>query len=78
MRVAEKPFRVNERDYGQGALLVKREGNPADLVAVLQEVAERWHLEVHATPTARAQEGPDLGGSHFHPLVAPRIGVELD
>ncbi len=75
LRVAEKPFRVNGRDYGRGTLLIKREGNPDDLVAVLQDVAEGRHLDIHATPTARAENGPDLGGNHFQPLVAPRIGV---
>ena len=26
-------------------------------------------------PTAKAESGPDLGGRHFPPLVAPRVGI---
>lgn len=75
VRVAEKPFRVAGRAYEPGAVLVKREGNPDDLASQLTDVAARWRIQVRATATAKADEGPDLGGGHFHPLVAPRVGV---
>ncbi len=75
VRVAEKPFKVAGRSYGHGAVLVKREGNPENLAGQLAQVAERWRLPIQAVSTARAEEGPDLGGAHFHPLVAPKVGV---
>ncbi len=75
VRVAEKPFRVAGRAYGRGSVLVPREGNPDSLPRALREVAQRWRVEIRPTPTARAEEGPDLGGSHFLPLIRPRIGV---
>lgn len=74
-RVAEKPFRVEGKDWPQGAVLVKREGNPEDLPSRLREVAARWKVEIRGTATAKSETGPDLGGGHFHPLVAPRLGV---
>ncbi len=75
VRVAEKPFRVAGLSFDRGAVLVKREGNPADLPARLEEVARRYGISIRAVSTAKAQEGPDLGGNYFHPLVAPRVGV---
>ena len=75
VRIAAKPFTVEGRSYDRGAILIKREGNPDDLATRLAEVAERWKVDVHATPTAKAQKGPDLGGREFDSLVAPRVGV---
>jgi hypothetical protein len=75
VRIAAKPFTVAGRSYQRGAIQVKREGNPDDLATQLTEVAKRWNVDVFATPTAKAQQGPDLGGREFDPLVAPRVGV---
>lgn len=75
VRVAEKPFRVSGRAFGPGTLLIKREGNPGDLAEALAQVAGRWKIEITGTTTAKAEEGPDLGGNYFYLLVAPRIGV---
>ncbi|MFQ5669202.1 MAG: M14 family zinc carboxypeptidase [Acidobacteriota bacterium] len=75
VRVAEKPFRIEGHDYPQGTLLVEKEGNPAALQAALAEVAGRDGVLITAVSTALAQAGPDLGGSFFHPLIPPRIGI---
>jgi hypothetical protein len=75
VRVAERPFRVEGMTFGRGALLIKREGNPGDLEERLAEVVMRRPVVVQAVSTAKAQEGPDLGGRYFHALVAPRVGI---
>jgi hypothetical protein len=75
VRVAEKPFRVEGMDLDRGALLIKREGNPEDLEERLAEVVLRRPVVVQAVSTAKAQDGPDLGGRYFKALVAPRVGV---
>lgn len=75
VRLAEKAFRVEGRTWERGAILVKREGNPDDLRERLQQVASATGVAFVAVGTALAEDGPDLGGSHFHPLVAPRVGV---
>jgi hypothetical protein len=78
VRVAEKPFRVEGEAYERGALLVKTEGNPADLAERLAAIAARSKVDVRAVSTAKAEQGPDLGGEYFHPLVAPRVGIWTD
>jgi len=75
VRVAEKPFRVEGMRFDRGALLIKREGNPDDLADRLADVALRHRVMAQAVSTAKAEEGPDLGGQYFHALVAPRVGI---
>jgi len=75
VQVAEKPFRVGGRDYPRSTLLVIREGNPPDVASRLAEAARRHGVTIHAVPTAKAENGPDLGGGYFKPLVAPKVGV---
>ena len=75
VRVAEKPFTVQGRSFLPGTILVRREGNPADTAAILDAVAKKRGLSVQAASTALADRGADLGGSYFHPLVPPRVGV---
>jgi hypothetical protein len=75
VRVAEKPFRVGGRAYAPGTLLVRREGSPPDVEARLEAAASRRGVAVDAVTTVLAEQGADLGGNYFHPLVPPRIGV---
>jgi len=75
VRVAEKPFRIAGLALDRGTILVKREGNPDDLAAQMEQVARRHGIAIRAVPTAKSEEGPDLGGNYFHLLVAPRVGV---
>lgn len=75
VRVARRPFRIGGRDYGHGSLSIRREGNPDDLAEQLHQVAHASGVEIHAVGSALAERGPDLGGSHFRPLIAPRIAV---
>jgi hypothetical protein len=75
VKVAEKAFRIGDRAFQPGTVLLEREGNPPDLADRLAEVAARWSVDVVPVPTARAEDGPDLGGGHFPQLVSPRVGV---
>jgi hypothetical protein len=75
VRVAEKPFRVGGRSYGPGTLLVRREGNAPEVQVRLQAAATRRGVAIDAVTTVLAEQGADLGGNYFHPLVPPRIGV---
>jgi len=75
VRVAAKPFTVGGRSFRRGAIVVRQEGNPAESWQTLRSIAHRHNIEVHPVTTARAAEGPDLGGAEFDVLVAPRVGV---
>lgn len=75
VRLAEKSFRVGGRAYGPGTLLVRREENAREVQARLEAVASRRGVAIDAVTTVLAEQGADLGGNYFHPLVPPRIGV---
>ena len=74
-RVAEKPFEVDGRSYGPGSVLIRREGGPDGVAAVLDEAGRRFGVRIDAVATALAEGGADLGGGYFHDLAAPRVGV---
>jgi len=73
--VAGKPFSVEGQAFDRGAILIPREGNAEDLKSRLEAVVRDRAVRVVEVPTAKASTGPDLGGKHFHKLVAPRVGI---
>ena len=75
VRVANKPFGLGVGQFERGAFVVRREGNPEGTAAVLADVAARHGVRPVAVKTSRPNGGPDLGGSEFDVLVAPRVGV---
>ena len=75
VQVADEPFGIGGRSYERGALLVRHEGNPDDLVERLQAISHEWGVTFHAVTTAQAESGPDLGGQHFETLRMPKVGV---
>jgi hypothetical protein len=78
VRVAEKPCRLDERDYARGSVVVTRLDNRRhpDLAALLRQTAN----EVPAAPVAirgglGEDDWPDLGGEYFRRLQPPRIAL---
>jgi hypothetical protein len=62
---AEDVFKVGERSFNAGSLIINNEGNPADLSAQLQKAA----IELGITAVA-VDKLPEVAQ---HPLAAPRI-----
>lgn len=75
VRVARKPFTIAGREFRRGALVIRREGNLDDLTSVLNGLAETHGVNLVSVTTARSEDGPDMGGSEYPVLVAPRVGV---
>jgi len=76
VRAGDRPFRLDDHDYPRGSFLVRREENDAAAVrTALAELAPTLGIDVLTTATARISHGPDLGGGHWHLLVAPRIAI---
>src|SRR6185503_3377714 len=60
----------------RGSILVRRADNPADVEKRVDAAARAAHVRAIAATTSRsADDGPDLGGQHFHRLVAPRVAI---
>ena len=75
VRIAGEPFSVGGRSWSRGTLVVPREGNAGTVHELLNTIAGRSGIEPVAIGTARAEDGPDLGGRHFFKLQTPRVGV---
>jgi len=82
VRYAEIPFRVNDKSYDAGTLIMTREGNGASFDSLVIQSARRIRQHVDAVTTTRVTEGVDFGsGDVIHirpPCVAILAGPEIN
>ncbi len=74
VRAAEKEFKVAEREYDKGTLLLRIEENPENIESVLDNLSQKYSVNVIGVNTALAQKGTDLGGDYFGLLTKPKVG----
>ncbi len=76
VHAADEEFTAAGQSFGRGSILVRRADNPADVDKRVHEAARAARVRAVGSTTSRSPDkGPDLGGTHFHRLVAPRIGI---
>ena len=75
VRAAKKPFRIEERSFLRGSLLLRLNENPDTIIEDIGKIARTTHIKVYGVNTALSQEGPDLGGREFQLLTEPRIAL---
>jgi hypothetical protein len=75
VRVAEKPFTIEGVVHGPGAILIRRGENGPEVERAVEAATSPGSVAVQRVATVLAEEGADLGGNYFHPLVVPRVGV---
>jgi len=75
VRVSRKPFTLAGHLFHPGALVIRREGNADNVGEVVQDIAVRHGVQPFATGSSLTEDGPELGGSEFRVLVAPKVGV---
>jgi hypothetical protein len=75
IRVAEKPFKIEGKEFGRGSILLRNDGNPETLHDFVNQVAQKTGVTIYGVNTALCEEGPDLGGNSFRLLELPRIGL---
>lgn len=75
VRTALDGFAVDGRSYSRGSFVLRRDANPEDLAARLDEICKETGVVAHGVSTALASRGPDLGGGRIRNLVEPRIAM---
>jgi hypothetical protein len=76
VHAADKEVSAAGQAFARGTILIRRADNPADVDKRVAAAARAARVRAIASSTSRSpDDGPDLGGTHFHRLVAPRIGV---
>ena len=76
VRVAEKEFRLNGREFGRGSLLIRRHENDVQVERKVEQAAQAAGVRIHPVNSGRSpDDGPDLGGGHFILLHRPRVAL---
>lgn len=75
---AEKSFVIAGRSFPMGSLVIRRAGNPDDLVARLMPIAAASGVEFVGVDSTFAEGGIDLGSNRVRPLRLPAVGVLWD
>jgi hypothetical protein len=79
VRVAEKPFRFDDRDFPRGSVAVTaldNRGFSANWTQVLERTVQELGLTARAVSHGLSPgDGPDLGGGHFKRLEPPRVAL---
>lgn len=73
VHVADEPFTMQGREYPRGTLIVKRTGNPDDLVRRLEQAVAGLPVELLATDTAWVDKGAHMGGPDVIWVRPPEI-----
>ena len=73
LHVTDQPFKLNQREFPRGTLIVKVAENDANLHSRLQTDAARFEVEVVPTDTSFVDEGAHFGGPHVHWVKPAKI-----
>ncbi len=73
VHICDEPFKINNKDFERGTLIVKVAGNPDDLNSRLQDVCREYEIEAYPIDSAFVDEGAHMGGPHVHWVKPPRI-----
>jgi hypothetical protein len=74
-KVAYKSFKINNKEYGKGTLLVQpniQKMSQVDLLKVLNEISKAIGVETDTVPTGFSQEGMDLGANYMKTIEIPK------
>ena len=78
LRFAEKPFRIDGRDYDRGTLIITRAGNThlgERFDAIVRSTAEDMNQPLHAVATGFVDEGSDFGSGNVPYLERPHVAL---
>jgi hypothetical protein len=73
--IAAKTFRVSGETYAVGTLFLRRAGAPADLDAIVVDLARSTGTDFDGVESAWTEEGIALGSERFVPWKPARVGL---
>ncbi|MDH5384425.1 MAG: M14 family zinc carboxypeptidase [Candidatus Aminicenantes bacterium] len=75
-RVASSPFRINEHQFGRGAIVVfSHENSEVDLAAVMSNLVQTTGVSVLGVDSNLVDKGPHFGSDQYLEVVNKRIAV---
>jgi len=76
VHVSDEPFSTEGRVFARGSLLVRTHENETNAAVKVQQASQTAGVTAYATSSGRSpDEGPDLGGGHFHLLERPKVAL---
>lgn len=75
VRCSEKPFKIENREYKAGALVLMARSNPPDLPEMLQRLSDEVGLDVYGVNTGNSSQGSLLGAPTFRLLQKPKVAI---
>lgn len=78
VRFSEEPFKIGNKEFERGTLLITRTGNSGvsgKLYQYVQEASEIAGIEFYSLSTGFADKGFDIGSGSVKMIHAPRIGL---
>ncbi|WP_121211684.1 M14 metallopeptidase family protein [Maricaulis maris] len=78
MRTSGQPFRIGDRRFPSGSVVVPRFGAPADLDALVNRLAAESGARFEGMSSSWVDEGPNPGSDNFRTLRAPRVAMLWD
>ena len=75
VRFAERPFTYKDKAYDRGTLIVLKNGNAANLQAILTKQAETSFAAIDAIETGFMDKGPDIGSGDVRLIKAPKVAL---
>lgn len=73
VHVADEPFRMGDRDFDRGTLIVKVSGNPQGTDARVRAACRKFSVECVPVDSAWVQQGAHMGGPDVPWVVPPKI-----
>lgn len=75
IRSAKELFKIDNKSYSRGTILIRLNENPKLSSGELEIIAASTGITIHGVNTALSNEGSDLGGNDFVLLEYPKIAV---
>ena len=74
----DRPFTLDGKTYGSGALILKVKENPATLDSAIRKLAASTGADVDAHDTTWVEDGPALGSQHVVYMKRPAVAMAWD
>ncbi len=77
-RSTDLPFRVGDRVFPRGSVVVPRHGAPANLDSLIARLGDEIGARFVGLASSWVDEGPNPGSDNFLPVHAPRVAMLWD
>nr|MBA4140658.1 zinc carboxypeptidase [Segetibacter sp.] len=75
VRMAEKPFTYNNKNFDRGTLIIIKTSNAANWLANVNEAANLYQVQPIEVNSGYVDRGPDFGSPDVRVILAPKVAL---